>query len=303
MVDLISKIFHRNESSSLGQEARKADKLKEFGNQFQESYIVASVLFEEGFYTFGSERSYDVFKRNLFYGVTALDASGDGIPLLFITNWTLGLPGVSVKSPPSFLIYKFMLQRSDESPIESYPDVLIEKDGFRLYRVPVCNIYQQKDLDHTKYKFVFHGRGEKSKVSFMEMSASCRDISSQINGMRSTWYFCTSIVNEHDDYKLQINTSDHNNTSKVQRKVTSTEGIAAYYTRALNDFSFRKSYKVANIYVGPKSNNPLHKDYQTTELITCQALLVHYVEYRKRERKAFHRANQACWYMTGFGMP
>lgn len=254
--------------------ARKPMTDLELREEFENSIPIISVLMKRGFYSFDSEYSYELFRSRNGLEYTALDVDGRGIPSLYITDDVTSL-GNWKSDLPCFLTFKFVVLPAQEPGPNVDCQLEVERNGLCLYRIPFYEI--------------FRGIGENYIFSFSALrdrpkNFTISHLSSYIGNLNVRWRDCKSITGEYDDYSLQV-------TNKALGEHKGGPGepkvpIIAYYSRANRDSRYPKLFKQATLYVGNKANEAvLLFTPRNIELITYQALLVHYLEYQERERR------------------
>lgn len=270
LMPMVSSLLNHLRPGKKG--ARKPKSESELRQDFDNSIPIASVLMERGFYTFDSESSYEDFKRNNSLGYRALDFCGKGIPTLYITDDATSL-GKWKGDRPHFLVFKFLVLPSEEAGPSENCHLEAEKNGLCLYRIPLCTVYRRNEVDGMKYIFSFFDVQDRAKNFTMKC------LSTSIADVKVRWQDRKSIMGEYDDYSLRAM-----NQKSIEDE---PEPLIAYYSRANRDHSDLKSFKQATLYVGNKTSESLLPfTPQNIELITYQALLVHYLEYHERKRKA-----------------
>lgn len=252
--------------------ARRPKSDTELRQDFDNSIPIASVLMERGFYTFDSENSYENFRRNNSLGYRTLDFSGKGIPTLYITDDATSV-GKWKGDRPYFLVFKFLVLPSEQAGPSGNCHLEAERNGLCLYRIPLCKVNRRNEVDGMNYIFSFFDVEDRAKNFTM------KNLSASIADLNVRWQERKSIIGEYDDYSLQA--------MNQKSSENEPEPLIAYYTRANRDHSDLKSFKQATLYVGNKASECLLPfTPHNIELITYQALLVHYLEYHERERKA-----------------
>lgn len=254
--------------------ARKPMTNLELRGEFENSIPIISVLMKRGFYSFDSEYSYELFRSRNGLEYTALDVDGRGIPSLYITDDVTSL-GSWKSDLPCFLTFKFVVLPAHKPGPNVDCQLEVERNGLCLYRIPFYEIYRGIGEN---YIFSFSALRDRSK------NFTISHLSSNISNVNVRWRDCKSITGEYDDYSLQV-------TNKVLGEHKGGPGesevpVIAYYSRANRDSRYPKLFKQATLYVGNKTNEAvLLFTPRNIELITYQALLVHYLEYQERERR------------------
>lgn len=238
--------------------------------EFQNSIPVTTVLMNNGFYAFDSELSYEIFKRRK--GLEYMFLDGYGIPSFYITDDPRSL-GRWKGDLPSYLIFKFVMIDFNKPGPSGDCRLEVERNGFCLYRVPFCEIYQRYETSSVDYIFSFPENQPTTRS--ITLSKSQKSLYSRLDNVGLRWRRCTAITGDRDDYTLRVSSTSPNEEEN--------EPIVAHYTRANRDRFVTKWYRQATLYVGKKSSDILlHSTLWNVELITCQALFIHYHEYRKR---------------------
>lgn len=254
--------------------ARKPMTDLELRGEFENSIPIISVLMKRGFYSFDSEYSYELFKSRNGLEYTALDVNGRGIPTLYITDDVTSL-GNWKNDLPCFLAFKFVVLPAEEPGPNVDCQLEVERNGLCLYRIPLYEIFQGFEEN---YVFSFSALRDRSK------NFTVSHLSSYIGNVNVRWRDCKSITGEYDDYSLQV--TNKNLEEQKGGHGESKVPVIAYYSRANRDCRYPKFFKQATLYVGNKTNETiLLFTPRNIEIITYQALLVHYLEYQERERR------------------
>lgn len=284
--------LHRNRGALEGK--------RELDVKFESSFPVVTVLAHPGAFCFDSESAFEIFKSRRGLEYAALDADGNGTPALYITDTTEKL-GTLGGNAPVYVISRFVVLEAGSAPPADH-ELQAERNGRRLFRVPLCEVYRRTELRRTDYRFLFSGRQQGTRSETLSATRFGGTLNAAIDGVPLQWTVGNSVINDRDDYSLRASPdrSSAANAAPAAPAPRRPDSVLALYTRANRDPRVSKLFRQATIYVGGKSRGAvLRFSPWNTELVACQALLIHYLEYHKREKRARKGKNSQVAFFGG----
>ncbi|QLG74437.1 hypothetical protein HG535_0G03200 [Zygotorulaspora mrakii] len=262
---------------------------------------ISQIFGHRGFFLFPSENSYDIFKNTKFnYGL--LEPGGVGIPLFHIRK-CYHLMSFSGRSPV-FIIYKnIILHEKENVPFAKY-NVIRKENGLVLYEVPYCEIYRRMGLLNKEYNLVFSFDGITTRQLLMIRRSYNRDLFTNINDTNLRWHVSYSPL-KSDQFRLAIledgapSLLDDSETRRRKKSSDSSSGkrenrVIAHFTRRHKDYLPKIISKESNLIIGEWSDSPSYGISSIpwdTQALSCQALLIHYLEDEEEKRGSNQPAN------------
>ncbi|CAF1599220.1 Dia1p [Saccharomyces cerevisiae PE-2] len=266
---------------------------------------IAEINGEDGFFMFPSQQSLENFENTKKYS-NELSPDAIGIPLFQIINCTLpfgkrGHSNTVVGNVPYYKIFKFILRTADEPPPYTVAKIVCSNNGLILYKVPLYDIYKNVSQANVTYSFVGTTSTEPNLLAMAHREGH-RDLDTKVNNLNLRWHVTYSPVVTNDHYKLilladyEVNRLDEDVIRAAKNKMSTDQKdqkvqrfVAAHYTREFETSLFRWVAQEGHLILGEYSTDQgsfgLNNIPPLTEELGCQSLLIHYIEYMKRQRK------------------
>lgn len=263
-----------------------------FQHNSERNLIIANVLGKRGFFLLPSVHAFDKFKQTKF-DFPRLEPEGVGIPLFQIVRSNKMWAGLSTKIPV-YSIHKYIITRTGQDNPFSESEMVKCDSELTLWKAPYCHIHRRSGFKNIEFKLVFASDSSPIRELFMVRRSYDRDLFTCMKLTNLRWHVSCSPFkdNQHtlailgEDFPSLLD-DPGTRARKKQAKGNKQDLriIGKYTTRTMDILPHRVSNE-ACVILGEWSDAPsygISSISWETEVLACQGLLIHYMEYERRQ--------------------